>query len=327
MECETDSGFTDVPGAANSTLEATFQAVYMLNSYNKLGNIDTDAVIDFVNSCRNEDHGYGDTPYVESDLYATFYGLWLADLLEVQFDNDTDEWIEGLYNETEGFSAKNGTARTLYATYFGLEAIYLNNTDLSAYNLSIWLLSRQNTNPVSEGYGGFATDGNSSNIWATWATMGSLTRLNVSGGYLVDPLVTWINQSQNLNDFEDDYGAFSSKPSENDFSLLHTYAALYSLQKVDDAYLSQVNLDAALDWLLDLQNVDGGFRVNSIDSDSSVSASYYAFCTFDLLGELNRLRSDVPWESGLELPIWLWVIIGALIAVIAILLIRKYYLY
>ncbi|MFX1298964.1 MAG: prenyltransferase/squalene oxidase repeat-containing protein, partial [Promethearchaeota archaeon] len=326
-KCETESGFANIPGASEATLEATFQALYILDGLNMLSDINTDSVIEFVNKCKNEDHGFGNSNISSSNIYTTYYALWIEALLDIQLDNDTDDWVANLYNETGGFKDKYNSTETLYATYFGLEALYINNTDLGNYNLSTWLIDRQNTNPSSEGYGGFATDGNSSNIWATWAAMGSISRLNISEGFLIEPLVLWINSSQNLNIYTDNYGAFSSSPAENDYSLLPTYAALYSIQKLGNNYLTQVNLDIALDWLIDLQNEDGGFRVNSIESDSSLSASYYAFRTLDCLGERNRLLADAPWKYKVELPLWLWILIGFAIVITAILIIRKYYIY
>ena len=326
-ECQWGTGFGNTPGATDTTLESMFQAYYILDAYDKIEYDCKSCVEDYVNETGNEDHGFGARSSDDSEIFSTYYALWLSDLLEVQYDNDTDEWLDSCYNESDGFSdVINGTV-SLYATYFGLEAMYMNSTDLSGYNCSTWLLERQNTNSGSEDYGGFATDGNSSNMWATWAAMGSLDRLNVSEGFLIEPLVAWINQSQNLNIYDDDYGGFSSGPSESDYSLLHTYAAIYCLQKLGDTYLSRIDLDAALDWLLELQNEDGGFRVNFIAASSTLSASYYAFCTLELLGEENRLLADVPWEEGLLLPLWLWILIVAVIAITAILIIRKYYLY
>ncbi len=326
-DCKAELGFKNTPTTSESTLEATFQALYILKAYNRLGEIDSAPIIEFVNNCRNEDHGYGNTIGSNSTIFATYYALWITNLFDVVLDNDTDDWIAMLYNETSGFSAQINASGSLYATYFGLEALYINSTNLSQFNLSTWLLGRQNTDSSSDNYGGFATDGNNSNLWATWAAMGSIDRLNISGGFLIEPLVSWINQSQNLNIYEDSYGAFGSKPSENDYSLLHTYAAIYSLQKLGETYLSRINLDAALNWILDLQNKDGGFRVSSPDADSTLSAIYYAFCALDLAGERGRLLNDVPWEYKFQMPLWLWILIGVAIAITAIILIKKYYMY
>ncbi len=324
-DCETESGFTNIPGGKNPTLEATFQALYILHIYGELEDLDEESLIDFVNESRNADHGFGANTTLPSEIYSTYYALWIAKLFDVQLDNHTDEWIAVRYNQSGGFNDKNNTVVTLSATYFGLEGLYFNSTNLRNYNCTSWLLKRQNTDNSSEDYGGFATDGNSSNLWATWAAMGSLSRLNVSSGFLKIPLILWINRSQNLNSLEDDYGGFASKPEEADYSLLNTYAAIYSIRKLGTSYLSQINRVAARTWLLALQNDDGGFRVNSIDAASSLSATYYAFCTLDLLGERDRLLENAPWEPAFELPLWLWFLIGVAIAITAIFIIKKYY--
>jgi geranylgeranyl transferase type-2 subunit beta len=326
-ECEIESTFASMAGAATPSVESTYHALYILNRFNKLDRITSEDAIEFVNSCKNEDFGFGNTPESDSDIFSTYYAIWIFDLFEVEMYNETFDWVVELQNGTEGFSHEINGNVSLMATYYGLEALYMNNTDLMDYNMSTWLLERQNTNPASQNYGGFATDGNSSNIWGTWAAMGAIARLNISMVYLVNPLVVWINASQNLNPFEDDYGNFASEPGENDYSLLHMYAAVSSLWNIDESYLSQIDEDAALNLLLDLQNEDGGFRVNSIDAASSLSACFYAICTLDLLGGSGRLNDGAPWVYGFGLPLWAWILIGVGIVIVAILLIRKYYLY
>ncbi|MHA1278285.1 MAG: prenyltransferase/squalene oxidase repeat-containing protein [Candidatus Helarchaeota archaeon] len=326
-QCEMDSTFMNTPGDSVPTMEATYQGLYLLNLFNKLSRITSTDIIEFVNSCRNSDNGFGNTPEANSDIFSTYYAVWIFNLLGVEMYNETFEWIAELQNGTVGFSYAVNENISLYATYYGLEALFMNSTDLTNYNISSWLLNRQNINSASDGYGGFATDGNSSNIWATWAAMGAIDRLNISRVFLVEPLVTWINSSQNLNSLEDEYGDFSSGPGEDDYSMLHLYAAVASLHWLGDAYLSRINTEAALNLLLNLQNTDGGFRVNSLEAPSSLSTTYYAVCSFDLLGEISKLNESAPWIYGFELPLWLWVLIGAIIAVTAILLIRKYYIY
>lgn len=327
MDCETETGFGNKPGALNGTLESTFYALYILDGFNRLGNIDSEAMIEYVNKCRNTDHGYGNTFSAASDLYSTYYALWICAKFDVNLDNDTDEWVAGLYNATEGFTGSSNETGSLGATYYGLESLYLNDTNLEKYNLSSWLLGRQNDDIASDGYGGFATDGNKSNLWATWTALASINRLNITGGFLISPLVLWINSSQDLNIYEESYGAFSSKPSATDYSLLNSFAAIYSLKALGSAYLSSINLEQALNWILDLQNDDGGFRISTSEGDSILSASYYAFYTLKLSGELNKLNEDVPWEYGFELPLWAWILIGIAVTIAAILIIRKYYSY
>ena len=330
-QCKAGAGFANTPGASEPTLRSTFQALYILNIYNELGGINQDDLIDFVNSCKNEDtpdyYGFGNTPTSDSDIISTYYACWIFDLFNVEMYNYTYEWVAACQNGSDvGFGEAINESETVYTTYFGIEALTINGTDLSNNNVSKWLLDRQNTNPGSEGYGGFATDGNSSNMWATWAAIGSLDRLNNLSQILTDPLVAWINGSQNVNTYEDDYGAFSRGPGETDYSLLYTYTAIYSLQKLGSTYLTRIELEAALGWLLDLQNKDGGFHVNSFIADSTLSASYYAFAILNLLGQRSRLDTDAPWELGFALPLWLWVLIGIGITLIAAILIKKYYL-
>lgn len=324
--CETGSGFANTPEASGAILESTYHALYILDAYNDLGEIDEASLIEWVNNCKNADYGFGNKEIDESDIISTYYACWIYDLFNVVMYNYTYIWVADLQNGSAGFADNSNVSENIYATFHGIEALTINGTDLSNNNVSTWLVERQNINPGSDGYGGFATDQNSSNMWATWAAIGSISRLNVLNQILTEPLVSWLNSSQNLNSYEDDYGAFSSKPGESDYGLLSTFAAIYCLQKLGSSYLSRINLEAALTWLLDLQNEDGGFRVNSIDAASSLSASYYAFAILDLLGERNRLESGVPWDPGFQIPLWGWILIGIGIILAAILIIKKYYL-
>ncbi len=326
-QCKVGPGFGNTPDASVPTLESTFQALYILNAYNNFAEVNVNALISWVNSCRNADHGYGNTNHtsVVSDISSTYYATWILDLFDRNLDNRTDEWVAACQNKSSSFGEKiNGTA-TLSATYYGLETLYLNNTNLKAYNVSTWILERQNTKPSSLGYGGFATDSNSSNMGATWAAIGAIKRLN-SGGYLIEPLISWINRSQNNISYDDNFGAFSTTPTDTDWSLLNTYAAIYSLQTLGSSYLARINLEATLDWLITLQNTDGGFRVNSFIGSSSLSATYYAFRTLELVDQEPLLSGNVPWESPFEMPIWAWILIILGIGIAAIFIIKKFYL-
>ena len=326
-QCKVGPGFGNTPTATVPTLESTFQALYILNAYNHLSEVNINALISWVNKCRNVDHGYRNTnrTAVVSDIVSTYYATWILDLFDRSLDNRTDEWVAACQNKSSSFGEKiNGTA-TLSATYYGLETLYLNNTNLKAYNVSTWILERQNIIPSSLGYGGFATDRNSSNMGATWAAIGAIKRLS-SGGYLLEPLISWINRSQNNVSYDDDFGAFSDQPTEADWSLLNTYAAVYSLQTLGAKYLARINLAATLDWLITLQNTDGGFRVSSLTGSSSLSVTYYAFRTLELVNQEALLSENVPWESPFEMPIWAWVLIAIGIGIVAIVIIKKFYL-
>lgn len=325
-QCKFGSGFGSTPAATIPTLESTFQALYILNAYNDLSEIDVDTLVSWVNSCRNADHGYGNIPTATvSDIVSTYYATWILDLFDRSLDSQTDEWVAACQNKSSSFGVKiNGTA-TLSATYYGLETLYLNNTNLKAYNVSNWILERQNTKSSSLGFGGFATDRNSSNMGSTGMALGALQRLTI-GGYLLEPLISWINRSQNTVNYDDNFGAFGTNPTEMDWSLLNTYAAVYSLRTLGTAYLGRINLAATLDWLIMLQNTDGGFRVNSFNSSSSLSATYYAFKTLEVVNQEALLSENVPWESPFEMPIWAWILIAIAIGFVAILIIKKFYL-
>ncbi len=321
--CKTASGYGNTPGAAEPTLEATFQAIFILKVCGELGDVDADSLTNWVNSCRNADFGYGNTPDSLSEIYSTYYACWILNNFNEKIETHTYEWVADCQNESGGFGNKPNMSENVYATYFGIETLIINGTDLTNNSLSTWLIGRQNTNDSSEGYGGFATDGTSSNMWATWAAMGSIARLKSINNITVEPLVSWLNSSQNLNIYEEDYGAFSSKPEESDYSVLSTYTAIYSLIQLGTTYLSRINLNSVLNWLLNLQNEDGGFRLNSFDAASSLSASYYVFSILNLLGKRSLLDNDVPWEAGFQLPLWAWILIGIAIAILVILAIKK----
>lgn len=325
-KCCRGEGFAGTPDGTESTLQNTFRALYVLNGLNRLGTVEKNEIIAFVNSCKNADSGFGNTAAAASDIASTYYACWILDLFDTEINATTFEWVISLQNESGGFANSEGESETIYATYFGIETLILNGTDLSANNVSDWLLQRQNNNPASEGYGGFATDGNTSNMWSTWAAMGTLNRLGKSNQTNADPLSLWINKSQNLNVYENEYGSFSSSPSSLDYSLLYTYAAITSLQNRGPEYLSRIALNTALKWVLSIQNEDGGFRLNSLEADSTLGATYYAFALLYALGETGRLQGAVPWEADFSLPIWAWVLIIAGIGIVAVLFIKKYYL-
>ncbi|MHA1264284.1 MAG: prenyltransferase/squalene oxidase repeat-containing protein [Candidatus Helarchaeota archaeon] len=326
INCNAGTGFADIPGGTYPTIESTYQAIYILNAYNGLGSVDSNEIIDFVNNCKNNDYGFGNTEDAESDIVSTYYACWIFNLFNAEIDSETYIWVADLQNGTSGFAEKVNQSETLYGTYFGLETLTFNGTDLSTNNVSEWLSTRQNTQIGTEGYGGFSTDGSNANMWATWAAIGALSRLGKVSLIQINPLVNWVNQCQNLNVYEEDYGSFCSKIDELDYNLLSTYAAVTSLQKLGATYLTQIQVDAALNWMINLQNPDGGFRVNLITADSSLSASYYAFSLLEVLGETDRLNAAAPWEAGFEMPLWGWILLAIAIAIIAVLLIRKYYL-
>lgn len=324
-QCKVGPGFGNTTRAKEPTLEATFQALYILKAYNSLNMVNVNSLISWVNTCRKANHGFGNTNRSAADIVSTYYATWIFKLFNRQLDNRTDDWVAACQNKSTAFGETINATATLIASYYGLEALYLNNTNLKAYNISTWLLGRQNKNPSSDGFGGFATDGNSSNMWAAWAAIGSIKQLNLNG-YLVEPLISWINRSQNIINYDDDYGAFSNKPGDMDWSLLDTYTAIYCLKKLGNTYLGRIHLQATLDWLIDLQNSDGGFRVNSIIADSSLSATFYAFSILDLLDQENLLSTGVPWESPFALPLWAWVLIGIAIVIAAVFIIKKFYM-
>lgn len=321
-QCDTGSGFVNTLEGNETTLKASYHAIFLLNASNKLDIVDSDLLIEWVNSSKNADNGFGNTPGSNSEIYSTYYAIYIFSIFNVEVSNETYDWVAACQNGTSGFGEKINETGALFPTYFGLESMYYNSTDLTNYNFVSWLLGRQNTNAGSEGYGGFATDGNSSNVWGSWAALGSLSRLGTTSGYLVNPLVSWLSSGQNNNSYDPDYGGFSSTPSGIDYSLLNTYSTLYSLDTVGAAYLSSIDRDAVINWIIDLQNEDGGFRVNAGDADSSLAAAYYVYNTLTLLGE--SLLGGVPWEFGFALPLWLWVLIGLGIALVAIGLIKKY---
>ena len=67
--------------------------------------------------------------------------------------------------------------------------------------------------------------------------------------------------------------------------------------------------------------------LRACEEGTPIIASYHAFALLYLLGEQSRLNTNAPWESGLELPLWAWILIGAAITVLAIFIIRRYYMY
>ncbi|NHI93024.1 MAG: hypothetical protein EAX96_11020 [Candidatus Lokiarchaeota archaeon] len=326
MECNIGPAWGNSPDATEPTLLSTFQSLYILYTFFNLEGIDSYYLIEWLILCKNRDNGYGIIPYTESLIYYSYYASWIRAIFNQELEYGTQAWILSCQKEESGYGANQNSPATLISTFYGLMALNLYDTSIDDENLIIWLKEKQNLIPSSIDFGGFSTDGSSSNLWDAFSAIASLSILQDFGGVLLSPLIDWIASCQNLNNYHDQYGAFSSTPENTDYSLVNTYAAIACLSILGSYYLNQINLDATINWILKLQNEDGGFSNLYGGGGSSLSSTYFAACILDLL-DLNVLVSDpVPWDENFIFSLRLTFIIcliGIFIAINAIIIIKK----
>ncbi|MHA1917019.1 MAG: prenyltransferase/squalene oxidase repeat-containing protein [Candidatus Ranarchaeia archaeon] len=176
---------------------------------------------------------------------------------------------------------------TISTNSFVIEVLYDTNKlgNLTTYtNLTNWILDSQNSN------GGFGIRANetSPSLMNTYYAILSLDHLE-SLTSINTTLVTEYVLSHQLED-----GGFASEGEELD--LASTYWAIETLSILDN--LSSVeNSTNILNWLLELQQEEGGFSYYKDSSYSYLSSSFYVVKILSGLDFISYLSAAAPWES------------------------------
>ncbi|MHA1379251.1 MAG: prenyltransferase/squalene oxidase repeat-containing protein [Candidatus Helarchaeota archaeon] len=236
-------------------------------------------------------------------IAATTYILGQLDGVSLDFFfQPTVDFFQSRWNVT--LKAYGGDDRynvDLYSTYYVVASLELIGRSADS-SIVTYVESLQNDD------GGFGSRVNeTSTLSATYCAILLLKKFGRLD--LLKNATDWIVQTQNLEVGSENYGAFTSNKSDPVYTIYSTYEALSALIAANGslASFSSLNLTATALWVASLQKLDlisgnsvdyGGFG-NPGDSRSSISASFAAVSTLNMLGNLNLIKS-------LELIIWVF---------------------
>ncbi|MBY8987023.1 MAG: ATP-binding cassette domain-containing protein, partial [Candidatus Lokiarchaeota archaeon] len=306
-----------------ATPETTFygvRAFLELNmSYSLLENLEIGL---YFNSLRNPiDGGYFNPETGMTDVQSTYYAISTLNLLGFPLidANKTLEFVLNYSNNNGGFGIRpNVTNSDFNSGWAAMKSIYilksmlvLTPEEIGALNqISIryygWLHFFQARNAL---FGQITLESNYFGM-LTYYNMGYFDSVETPQFQFVKSSIlnfTWM--CYNLND-----GGFGSQPGQNS-TLFSTYCGLKLLQMIIPIYrpwLPPNLLNNTKNYLVSLQNPDGGFRVgNDVDyilslfgsysliftdlintNVSTIESTYWALISLNLINELGRIFYD-----------------------------------
>ncbi|MBD3226718.1 MAG: hypothetical protein GF329_00895 [Candidatus Lokiarchaeota archaeon] len=320
-----DGGYMDYPESDElPNIQSTYHALKTLSLLESLGSVNTQAVATWINETQNVDGGFPTVENGTSNMESTLYAIRSLKLLGYEPKNNITEWINQCWNTNFGFSNKPNQSSTIWATYNALNALSLLGENIQSYNSSQWLLSLQNEDE-GENLGAFSAD----DTYELINTFYALSAINLTGK-LSDinntSVINWITSCQNTDQYQaNTYGSYRSNPSGLDYSVINCFAAIKSFHLLN---VSSINLsNVIINWIIDCQNINsGGFSSIKDGVSSSVSNSYYAIESLNLINGINSMNSSIT--TGLPFNfsiIWIILIVIAVIVVIGIYIKRRYY--
>jgi len=272
------------------------------------------------------DGGYRNPETGISDVHTTYYSISTLDLIEdlLGFDilineDETLNFVSNCSNNNGGFGVHpNVTISDFKSGWAAMKSIdilksmvILTPEETSTINqISIryyrWLHYFQARNAL---FGQITLESNYFGM-LTYYNMGYFDSLQTPQFQLVKSNIlnfTWM--CYNLND-----GGFGSQPGQN-ATLFSTYCGLKLLQMIipiNRPWFPPILLNATQNYLISLQNPDGGFRVgNDVDyvlslfgsysviftnlvntNVSTIESTYWALISLDLINGLNRIYYD-----------------------------------
>jgi prenyltransferase beta subunit len=257
----------------------------------------------------------------EIELYRLYYllnSLNTLESLDSSLDSNLRTKIYRYINETSQPGGGYGyTNTTLYAnmisTYFVFNIHSLiNEVVLNESNHINWILSCNNSDG---GYGG--NQSLSSTLLTTYCAVSLLSDLGIT---LANPSGT-INYFDSLyvDDNNDvlNYGGYKPDEISENALLSSSYYCIDALNRISP---SSLHNQASLNWLLDHQNLDGGFSdfiEGSSQRTSSIIGTYHTFKSLDILSGLNLLNEEI---FMVEFSYLILIIILASIGILAVII-------
>ncbi|MDA3854722.1 MAG: hypothetical protein PF569_00580 [Candidatus Woesearchaeota archaeon] len=273
-----DGGFGNDPGLA-STVKSTFNAISTLNLLGK-SPINKTHAIDFLNSFKNSDGGFGDNGI--SNVETTYRAVLALNLLGENINNPTKtiEYVKSLQNVDGGFGfAKDYISRGSY-TYRALRALEILGSEPNNKIKAISFLKLlQNSDG---GFGNYIGESDS-DLGSSYRAIRALNILNENPNN-VNFAKKFIFDSLNLD------GGFKRSPDEivfpgNHSKTIFTYDAILSLFYLED---TSINYETTIKYLKDLRNPDLGFAPQK-DFTSEISSTFTSLWTYYYIlnNELN----------------------------------------
>jgi len=267
------------------------------------------------------DGGYTNPETVMTDIQSTYYSISTLNLLGIPLidANKTLEFVLNCSNNNGGFGIRpNSTISDFKSGWAAMKSIdilksmiILTPEDTNSINqISIryyrWLHFFQARNAL---FGQITLESNYFGM-LTYYNMGYLDSIKTSQFQTIKSSIlnfTWM--CYNLNE-----GGFGSQPGQN-ATLFSTYCGLKLLQMIIPTYrpwFPPYLLNTTKNYLISLQNHDGGFRVgNDVDhllslfgsysviftdlintNVSTIESTYWALISLELINGLNRIHYD-----------------------------------
>jgi prenyltransferase beta subunit len=224
-------------------------------------------------------------------------------------------WVDQVHvNNTPTWGWTNTSQPTIVSTSLVVEILDIANalTNISNESALIdWILDCQNS---TGGFGIRAND-TSPSLMTTYYAVSALDRLGE-----LDSLDEAAIRDYVLNHQLPD-GGFATVGSDPD--LASTYWALETLLLVSN--LSSVtNTTGISQWIIGLQQTDGGFSRLPGESSSYLASSFYAVSILYTLDLSIGLTSWVPWDTfNLSVPEILFITLAVILVLGIILLVRR----
>ena len=292
-------------------LEATYFAVKAISLLESLKrtDINTTMMADWVTSLQEtspESEKYGGFSMMKYYPPTTNAAMYAASILEIikkldEMDKEgLNHWLSRTWTNnsfTEVPTTENSSqVSTLFSTYAAVVALskigYLDKYNRTA--ITLWILEHQELNKSSRFYGGFYMFDNDSypTIFSTYVaietlkTLNALTTLNKTQK---SALLTWLDQLKTGTPFG---YRDSLNGTVNVFSV---YMALSTLSLFES--LPEELNSSCVEWILGLQNMDGGFGYTE-GAPSYLLSTAYAILTLGFFNAIDMLDEQVPWELG-----------------------------
>ena len=292
-------------------LEATYFAVKAISLLEPLKRTDINTTImaDWVTSLQEtspESEKYGGfsiMKYYPPTTYAAMYAVSILEVIEKLDEMDKEglnHWLNRTWTNnsfTESPTTENSTKEaTLFSTYAAVVALskigYLNEYNKTA--IALWVLGHQELNKSSPFYGSFHMFENDTypTIFSTYVaikTLETLSAINTLNTTQKSALLSWLNQLKTDT-------SFGYRDSLNGtVNIFSVYMALSTLSLFEP--LPGGLNSSCVEWVLNLQNTDGGFGYTE-DAPSYLLSTAYAILTLGFFNAIDRLNEQVPWELG-----------------------------
>ncbi|MGB5912156.1 MAG: prenyltransferase/squalene oxidase repeat-containing protein [Promethearchaeia archaeon] len=301
-------GYTLTDFSLIPTPETTYHGIKAYIGMNMTYNIASEsALLFYISSLYNIDGGFRNNLGVISDIESTYYCLASLDLLNLTIEplfNETNtlDFILNCSNPDGGFG-QHPVFTTPSDFNYGWAAMKALSILEKSYTFTPSIENR--INEIKLNYYNWLHDHQALNslfghITLEYNYFGVLALRN----YNPENLYGWINETQaenilvyvyNCYNIED--GGFGSRPDLNS-TLFSTYCALNLINFINPYELNQFheqNKSITINYLVGLQNPDGGFRIgNDVDFLLSLFGPYYNFF-------LNLINTNV---STVESTYW-----------------------